>query len=174
MKQLSIIAFITLSLCLQIEAQLKIADDNNVGIGVTEPESKLAIGANGNTNSTFYVENNTTQGNQRAAQFYKSASGTGSGEYSYAVIGSIAHQGGYKLVGAQFCAHNSSLSNNRTFGVRGFAGRGASGFNYSIFGYLFDGSQGAAIFGAADGNTECQISGEWAGYFRGNVKIEYY
>jgi hypothetical protein len=161
---------VLLGIVYNVKAQLTVADDNNVGIGVTNPVSKLAIRENGNTYSTFYVENNTTTGSQRSAQFYKSASGTTGGDYSFAVLGNIAHTGGNKLVGGQFQAHSSSQTTKRTFGIRAIAGNGYSGYNYGVFSMLYGTINGTAIYGGI-GTTEPYISGMYAGYFSGNVEV---
>ncbi|HDS06929.1 MAG TPA: hypothetical protein ENO05_04815, partial [Bacteroides sp.] len=124
MKKLIISIYLLTGVFVIANSQIKVAEDNNVGIGVTDPVSKLAVGGTGNTYSTLYVENNSTISNQRAANFYKSASGDTGSDYSYSVIGHIVHNGGYKLIGGQFSAHSASTSNNRTFGVRGIAGNG--------------------------------------------------
>jgi len=152
-------------------SQLTVADDNNVGIAETSPASELSINGVGNTSSTLYVQNNTTTSNQRAAQFYKSASGDNGSDYSYAVLGHIAQNGGYKLVGGHYLAHSSNLSSNRTFGLYGRAGNGLSGFNYGVFGYLSGTRNGAAIYGCING-AEANVGGRYAGYFTDDVKID--
>jgi uncharacterized protein YfkK (UPF0435 family) len=163
---------VLLGIVYNVKAQLTVADDNNVGIGVTNPVSKLAIGENGNTYSTFYVENNITTSSQRAAQFYKSASGDNGGDYSFAVLGNIAHNGGNKLAGGWFQAHTSNgyESNYKTFGVRSIAGNGYDGMNYSVYAYLYGTRDGAAILGTTS-SSEPDVPGKFAGYFVGNVHV---
>ncbi len=170
MKRFKITFLFLVGLLIQMHAQLTVADDNNVGIGETTPASELSINGEGNTYSTLYVENNTTTSSQRCAQFNKSASGDNGSDYSFSVWGHIAHNGGYKLVGAQFQATSSTQTNYRTFGLRGIAGNGISGYNYGVFGYLYGTRNGAAVFGCING-SEVGISGRYAGYFTDEVKI---
>ncbi len=170
MKHLSITFLFLAGILLQSHAQLTVADDNNVGIGVTNPDSELAIGGVGSTLSTLYVENNTTTSNQRTAQFHKSASGDNGSDYSFSVLGHIAQNGGYKLIGGSFQAHSSSQTNYRSFGVRGLAGNGYAGYNYGVFGYLYGDRNGAAVFGCTNG-AEVSIDDKYAGYFTDHVKI---
>lgn len=170
MKRFSFALFLFAGMTIYMQAQLTVADDNNVGINETSPDSELSINGAGNTYSTLYVENSTTTSSQRCAQFNKSASGDNGGDYSLSVFGNISHNGGYKLVGGQFQAHASSQSNYRTFGLRGIAGNGISGYNYGVFGYLYGTRNGAAVFGCING-SEVGISGRYAGYFTDDVKI---
>ena len=171
MKHLTISLLLLIGILLQSRAQLTVADDNNVGIGVTEPVSELSIGGAGSTYSTLYVENNTTTSSQRAAHFYKSASGDTGGDYSLGVVGHILLTSGNKLIGASFNAYNSSpISSRRAFGVRGIAGNATSGYNYAVFGRLYGTNNGAAVYGCTD-RIETNVTGQFAGYFKGDVKI---
>ena len=79
MKRLTFSLLLLIGIALHCNSQIKVADNNNVGIGATAPVSKLSVGGNGYSNTTFYSENSTTLGYQRAGYFYKSISGT-SGE----------------------------------------------------------------------------------------------
>jgi len=101
MKQISVCLLFLFGILLQNSAQITVAEDNNVGIGESSPVSELSVNGTGSTYSTLYVENNTATGSQRAAQFYKSASGSSGSAYSFSVLGHIAHNGGYKLVSCQ-------------------------------------------------------------------------
>ncbi len=170
MKKFAITFLLISGFLIHLGAQLTVAEDNNVGINETSPESELSINGTGNTYSTLYVENNTTTSSQRCVQFNKSASGDNGSDYSFSVWGHIAHNGGYKLVGGQFQATSSTQTNYRTFGLRGIAGNGISGYNYGVFGYLYGTRNGAAVFGSITG-SEVGISGRYAGYFTDDVKI---
>lgn len=152
-----------------VKAQLTVADDNNVGIGVTEPDSKLSVNDVGSSYSTFYVKNSTASTSQRAGQFYKDNC---DGAYSFSVIGrTIVDGGGTKLVGAKFMAYaTTAQSYDRTYGVYGVAGNAADGYNYGLYGWLYGSKNGAAVFGCTDG-IDVNVNDKWAGYFKGKVNI---
>ena len=170
MKQLAISILFILGISFQTNGQLTVADDNNVGIGVSEPISKLSIGANGHINSTLYVENNTTVSGDRAAHFYKATTG---GTWGYGSISNISLGSGSMLAGAYMLSYSSTaLTSKRTYGIRALAGNATSGYNYGVFGYLYGSNNGAAVFGATPGKLDCNTNGVFAGYFRGNVYVE--
>lgn len=170
MKRLTFTFLLIAGIFIHLQAQLTIADDNNVGINETSPDSELSINGAGNTYSTLYVENSTNTSSQRCAQFNKSVSGDNGSDYSYSVWSHIAHNGGYKLVGGLFQATSASLTNNRTFGIYGKAGNGRSGYNYGVYGNLYGSNDGAAIVGTTS-SAEPVIPGKYAGYFIGNVHV---
>lgn len=170
MKKLFFLLFVLAIAITQLHSQITVADDNNVGIGVTDPDSKLSIGGAGSTYNTLYVENSNTGGSQRAAMFYKTASGTSGGDYSLGILAAIRHNGGYKLVGGQFQANWNTYTNYRTFGIRAAGGYGYNGYNYGVWGTIYGARNGAAIYGGTNG-SETYIDGIYAGWFSGDVNI---
>ena len=171
MKRISISLLVLSVFLFQIQAQLTVADNNNVGIGVTAPVSKLSIGNVGAANSTLYVENSTASSSYRAAQFYKSTSG---GTWAMGLTsGALVTGGASMLASINVQTYNSTpLTSKRTFGVRATVGNATSGYNYAVYGYLAGSNNGAAIFGATPGKLDCNTGGVYAGYFRGNVYVE--
>ncbi len=157
-----------------LKAQLTVADDNKVGIGVSSPVSKLSVHGNGDNYSTMFVENNSTSMAQRAAKFYKSASGTGSNPHSFGIISNIAtNNGGYKLIAGYFFASNSyNATNTRNTGVYAIAGNGTPGYNYGVWARLARYRNGAALYATIDPYSDVNTGGTWAGYFRGDVYME--
>jgi len=64
----------------------------------------------------------------------------------------------------------SSTSNfTPSIGVYGSAGNGYSGCNYGVYGYLAGSNNGAGVFGTTRGSVI--ISGKYAGYFYGDLKV---
>jgi len=146
MKQISIYLLFLFGILLQNSAQITVAENNNVGIGVTNPASKLSIGHTGYSHITLMVENTSTASCARPAYFLNSVSGGYT--YSYAVTGHNLTTSGYKNVGAQFSAYDANYqSARRTFGLRAIAGNGLGGYNWAVFGYLYGDHYGAAIYG---------------------------
>lgn len=169
MKHLSITFLLLAGILVHMQAQLTVADDNNVGIAESSPVSLLSVNGTGNTSSTLYVENATLSGYQRAAHFYKSASSDNGGAYSFAMNVRIDLYGGNKLVGGNFSAYTSgTATSNKTFGIRAVAGNGYNGMNYGVYSYLYEDRYGAAILGTTSG-SEPVLSEKYAGYFVGNV-----
>lgn len=154
-------------------AQITVADDNNVGIGNSAPESKLAVNSAGASHSTFFVENSNTAGGQRAGRFYKSASGTSGGIWSYGQATAIALTSGDRLVSGYFSAYNADgLSSRRSYGVYSLAGNATDGFNYSVWARLAGVKHGAALFATTGNDYEIALDTFYAGYFRGRVYVE--
>lgn len=174
MKRLLMNFLLLAGIITQINAQLTVADDNNVGIGVTEPISKFAVEAVGDSYSTLFVENSTTTGAQRAAKFFKSASGTSGNPFSFGINSTIAlNNGGNKLVAGYFYAYNSSaLTSKMSYGIYSIAGNATSGYNYGVWARLAGSNNGAALFATTGTDYEINTGAKYAGYFRGNVKME--
>lgn len=162
---------ILMGIQLQANAQLTVANDNKVGIGVTSPVSELAVGGVGDTYSTFCAENTSTAYAQRAASFYKNTSG---GQWSFTQVSTISLTGGAdRLVAGYFYAKNAtSLTSPRSYGILSIAGNGISGYNYGVWARLDGSNNGAALFATSGTNYEINTGGKYAGYFRGDVLME--
>ena len=169
MKQFFSTSAILFAVMICSSAQITVSDDNNVGIGISAPESKLSIGHTGYSKITLMADNTSTDDHARTASFLKSYSG---GSYSYGVFGHHDITSGVRLHGGSFSAYHSTTvqSTRRTFGIRAVAGNGANGYNWGVFGYLYGSSNGAAVYGCTNG-SEAAINGKYAGFFRGNVEI---
>ena len=66
----------------------------------------------------------------------------------------------------------TATSSGRTIGIKGVAGNATTGYNYAIYGVLSGTNYGAAIYGVVPGKGDIYVDGLYAGYFRGNVKME--
>ena len=171
MKRIPIILFCMICLHLQVQGQIKVSEDNNVGIGSTAPVSKLAVNAAGSTYTTLFSENSTASSNQRAAKFYKSSSG---GTWSYGMISHIPLTGANWHIGGLFVAYNSTAvsQNYKSAGLYSYAGNGQSGFNYGVWARLLGNRNGAAIYATTGFTAETELDSSYAGYFIGRVRIE--
>ena len=125
-------------------AQLKVYQNGNVGIGstLTTAESHLNIGNRTYSDSTYNV--GLTSSSLLAKQYN---------------------------IGVDGWAHSNSAANSRiAMGVRGIAGNGTAGYNYGVAGILKGTRNGAAVFGAVENENGICLNGQYAGYFRGDVK----
>ena len=143
MKRISFI--IAASLCSSLcFAQLKVYQNGNVGIGSTlnTTDSHLSIGNRSYADSTYNV------GLTSSSQLTK--------QYNIGVDG-WAHS-------------NSAVNSRKTWGVRGLAGNGTSGYNYGVAGILKGTQNGAAVIGAVENENGVNVNGKYAGYFKGDVR----
>lgn len=151
--------------------QIKVFNNNYVGINqTTTPNSRFVINAAGNANYQAWIYNPSISATGAAlAAITHQGSGTG-----YHILGILAQANlgsGNNLYGIKSSAYNSTaLSSGRSYGVYGQAGNAATGYNYGVYGYLLGTNNGAAIFGTTSGDIS--LSQKWAGYFRGDTKVE--
>jgi Chaperone of endosialidase len=102
-----------------------------------------------------------------------SETGTGSNNHIMSLSAITSTGSSNFLYGSKSCAYSATaLSVGRTYGVYGLAGNAQDGFNYGVYGYLYGTRKGAAVFGTINGLGDIQLSQQWAGYFRGDVKVE--
>lgn len=75
----------------------------------------------------------------------------------------------YGILASTYC--QSPTYDVFNVGIYGQAGNSSTnGFNYGVAGFLIGSQDGTGIFGAQRGAGFTSISGNWAGYFYGNVK----
>ncbi len=134
-------------------AQLKVAENGNVGIG-TDPETdeKVTIEATGNYENglAVYCTSNKQWGPS---------------------ILSKAYYGNDRQIGVWGEAATSTpCTSGRAYGVLGAAGNRTSGYNYGVFGTLSGANNGAGIFGTANWDAP-EINGQYAGFFHGNTYV---
>lgn len=162
----------------QLNAQLKVAENGNVGISLsstTTPLSKLSIEGAGLTNAKLYVKNvpgSSITTDQYGIYSYISMSTLLSDLWQYSVYGQCSGSGGYK-VGLYGMAVSHSLVNPpmETYGVCGIASGGRNGKNYGVCGKLeLSASAGAGVFGTNSDTTQV-LSSKYAGYFRGYTEV---
>jgi hypothetical protein len=149
-------------------AQIEISN-GNVGIktGTQVPLSSLSVNSKGN--SAHQVDIYTTL--NRGLYVYKI--GGSMAQLVYGVYGNadVLNGTGAQYFGLRGDARATIPQNaNRAYGVVGMAGNSTSGHNYGVLGELFGAQNGAGVYGCVDVWPQ-GISGRWAGYFAGDVKV---
>lgn len=66
---------------------------------------------------------------------------------------------------------STAMTTGRTFGVMGAAGNCTSGYNYGVYGTLLGTANGAGVYGAVNQPYGTNVTGQYAGYFQGDVRI---
>jgi len=171
MKRISLSLALVTAL-LSLNAQIKVDNNNNVGIGESAPDSKFAVSAPGNSYATAYIENIKSTNSSRGLQVRNSIT---TSTWGFGILAStpFTSSSASKNVGLKGQAYSSvSLSTRRSYGLYGVAGNADSGYNYAVYGELMGSNNGAAIFATVPGKGDCYVGGKYAGYFRGNVYIE--
>jgi hypothetical protein len=153
------------------QCQIKVFDNGNVGVKYTTstPLSKFVFNTQGNTSYDvyFYAGSRSSSGGTLFSQI---ATGTGSANHIYGIIGQANLGSGNYLYGTRGAATNTTaLTTGRAYGIYGIAGNAASGYNYGVYGYLYGSNNGAAVFGTTTGDAT--IAGKYAGYFKGDVYV---
>jgi len=107
--------------------------------------------------------------------YFSSTEGDGV-NYNYTIAGvnnihtslypTLVHHG---LYGSAYCSTAKNAS--QAYGVYGQAGNVTNGFNYGVYGKLLGSNNGAGVFGVMSGRGATNTSGNWAGFFNGDVKI---
>ena len=125
-------------------AQLKVASTGNVGIGSYSPipNSFLSI------NSYSY---NTNYNHAITARLYPI-----SGKFNTGFC-SIAHS-------------ESVISSGRTIGLQGVGGN--LNLNFGVIGGMVGNKPGAGVYGTLTNTTGVEFTGQYAGYFDGNVFVD--
>lgn len=65
-----------------------------------------------------------------------------------------------------------NLESGRSIGVLGSAGFSTDGYNYGVFGRIYDTQRGAGIFGTSYNSMGCIVNGKYAGFFDGPVYVQ--
>lgn len=167
---LGLVALMTF-LPIALNGQIKVFDNGNVGIKYTTstPLSKLVLNNQGYSNWDvhFYSGLRSSSG---GTLFTLIEPGTGSARHIISLQAQANLGANNYLYGVKGGVTNATaLTTGRAYGVYGIAGNATNGFNYGVYGYLYGANNGAAIFGTSTGDV--QISGKYAGYFRGNVYV---
>ena len=172
MKHRFLFCAMVVSLCtlsLQVNAQLKVFDNGNVGVrltGNTTPYSYLSIGAAGTVGAKLYVYSSGSGGGNQYGTYSKISWGNAGNKY--AIYGYCTGSGG-SLIGVH--GEASASTDVKAYGVYGVAGGATSGKNYGVFGSLKTGNiYGAGVYGTNDGVVE-SLSDRYACYFRGKTNV---
>jgi hypothetical protein len=173
-KSISLLTYLCLALMFSenISAQLKVFSTGNVGIDVTDPVSRLAVGGIGYSLAKVGIQNTSTANNSRGLYILQART---SGTYAYGMSSSIeAGQTSCVATGIFGTGYRGSTaySSGQSYGIRGQAGNATAGWNIAVSGELLGSNNGAAIYGAIPGKNGINVGGMYAGYFRGNVKME--
>lgn len=155
----------------KLNGQIKVFDNGNVGIKYTTstPASKFVYNGTGESafDVYFYSGNKSATGGTLKTV---SATGTGSSNHIYGIVGQAETGSGNFLYGVRGGVWSTSpISYGRAYGVYGLAGNVAGGYNYGVYGCLYGSNNGTAIFGTISGDVP--IAGKYAGYFNGDVYI---
>ena len=169
--KISGVAILLIVLTANLNGQIKVFDNGNVGIKYTTstPLSKLVLNSPGVSNFDvyFYSGNRSSNGGAFSTLI---ETGTGSSNHIYGITGGANLGANNFLYGVRGGVTNSSaLTVGRSYGVYGIAGNASAGYNYGVYGYLYGSNNGAAVFGTSTGDVS--IPGKYAGYFSGNVHI---
>lgn len=172
LKTVFVLLTISLASGLDSNGQIKVSSNNYVGINYEGvPLSRFVINSAGDASYQAYIYNSVSaSGAALAAMSDKGISGSYhiKGLHSQTYIGS----GNFFYGAAGYAINSSETSTGRAYGLYGMAGNATSGYNYGVYGYLYGSQNGAAVFGTINGLGDIQVSGKFAGYFRGNVKCE--
>jgi Chaperone of endosialidase len=177
MKRALLIIAAILTILTISQAQIQVATNNNVGIGVNNAVSKLAVGNVGTTDGYVYIENQKVTGSPYAFRTVQDAPNTSSNAYGSQTVINIASTGAKQFGFLSQAYAGASLSAGRTYGLYTAAGNATSGYNYGVYSFLVQQSgytnYGAAIFAAIPSKaSDVPVPGYYAGYFRGQVFIE--
>lgn len=162
MKKLSLITGLLFAIVI-LQAQIKVAGDNNVAIHTNNALSKISVGHEGFTNYYYSVYSPTSLNGFRmeipSTLFSR-----------FALVGYTPGGTGYAraIYGTTYIL--TPTNSGRSYGVRGDAGNSTSGYNYAIYGNICGTNNGAGIYGTVN-TADTYIDGIYAGYFNGNVKI---
>ena len=157
-------------------SQLKVAANGKVGIALssnTTPLSNLSIGAAGQSNAGLFIQKGSTSlVNQYG--IYSNMMTIVHGGWAYSIAGTTNGSSLYSVgVRGEALAQTipGQVSSARAYGIYGTAGGASKGKNYGVYGLLqVDKGNGAAIYGTND-SVDHMISGRYAGFFRGQTKV---
>lgn len=171
LKTLPLILLILIIEKFESFGQIKVFDNNSVGINqATTPASRFVINTAGSTTFQAWIYNPSiaASGGALAASTHQ---GSGGGYHIRGIFAQATLGSANYLYGIQSSAYNSTaLTTGRSYGVYGQAGNATSGYNYGVYGYILGTNNGAAVFGTTSGDVT--LSQKWAGYFKGDTKVE--
>src|SRR5450759_2281093 len=153
--------------------QIKVSSNNHVGINYDAiTASRFVINTAGNSAYQHCILN-PSRSSTGAGLATISDMGTGSSNHIMGQLSQTSIGSNNFLYGIKSAAYSSTaLTIGRTYGIYGEAGNATSGYNYAVYGYLSGTNYGAAVFGTINGLGDIEVSQQWAGYFRGDVKCE--
>lgn len=152
-------------------SQIKVSANNYVGINYSAaPLSRFVINHQGGTGYQAYMYNPDIS-ISGGALGVMTEMGNGSGTHIRAITATTNIGSNNYLYGIKsYASGTTTYTSGRTYGIYAQAGNATSGYNYAVYGYLNGTNNGAAVFGTTSGDVE--LSQQWAGYFKGDTKIE--
>ncbi|MBA4322136.1 MAG: hypothetical protein C0408_04900 [Odoribacter sp.] len=167
----ALIVFLTILNCNSF-GQIKVFDNGYVGVNYTTstPTSRFAINSTGYAGyqASIYNSNISTSG---GSLITISEKGTGLNTHVTSLYSQTNLGSGNYLYGIRaFASSTTAYSTGRSYGIFAQAGNASSGYNYGVYGYLYGANYGAAVFGSTTGDVG--LSQKWAGYFKGDTKVE--
>jgi len=163
--------FLALITTISSYGQIKVFDNNHVGIGTDNAISPFAVFGEGTTNSKSYFYNSSNSV-YLFSLYAKQAKSSSSSGYGTAIIGLTESGYGYSYGVRGYSTTATPSINGQGFGVFGYATNATNGYNYGVYGLIGGSNYGAAIFGAVPGRYPIHTRGMFAGFFRGNVYCE--
>jgi len=180
MKAIQKISVMCLSLMISTSfAQIKVASSGNVGVGLTTGVTPLSLLSVGGVGSSAY-QGYLTSSLSRTLMIERAGGNLSAGAIVYGVDASTTLTSGSPTYNIGMRGQSFSYTettNARAYGVLGIAGNGNTGTNslganYGVMGQLKGALPGAGICGIVSSSLtppEVSISGQYAGYFVGNV-----
>ena len=169
MKSKILLFLFFLGLSLHSMSQIKVFDNNYVGINYNStPSSRFVINHVGSPvyQAYIYSPNMSVSGSALGTLMEK---GTGSGLHLRSLTASTNIGSSNYLYGIKTVAYSSTVySYGRTYGIYAQAGNASSGYNYAVLGYIAGSNNGAAIYGTTS-SSDILLSAKYAGYFNGNL-----
>lgn len=150
-------------------AQLKVASNGNVSIGTSStPISKFTV----NHPGLDYFEN-YFYGSDVCVGITSTGRTSGSPHWGTGlrVFSDVVSNNGDVGIESSVSS-TTALSTGHAIGIIGEAGNATSGQNIGVAGRLLGSNNGVGLFGSSDLNPKSfSVSGKYAGYFEGDVKI---
>ncbi|MDP4276599.1 MAG: tail fiber domain-containing protein [Bacteroidota bacterium] len=169
-----IVSIIIVTMFMSVNAQINVGSNGNVGIGSSNPQSKLSVNADGSSLYGAYIKN-LTPANGAVGLFSTTAvkdTAINTGYCYKSVWAPITSGDGYTFGLYGQSLSSIPVSKGRSFGVYGVAANATSGYNYGVLGALSGTANGAAIFGTTSTNAWGEaVSGRYAGCFVGDTYI---
>jgi hypothetical protein len=173
MKRISLAGMLVF-LCFSVSAQIKITENNYVGIGESNPVSRLSIFGPGDSYSTVSIDNEVSSCYSRGLAVYNSITTSYKGYALYANTSFTSNSASSNYGTYSISYSSTPISSRRAYGIWGRAGNATPGWNYGVYGELIGSNKGAAIYGTIPGRGDTYIDSVYAGYFNGTVYIEDY
>lgn len=126
-------------------AQVKVFQNNHVGVATDLATTKAMLGIGNRTYTT--------------------------GSYDVGLTSSPSSYTSYNVAVEGRASSDAAMNTGRSIGVRGIAGKCTNGYNYGVMGALKGSRFGTGVFGSSHTSLGLAVPGPYAGYFDGDVKV---